>query len=95
MLNLSNNQITKIEGIDHLDQLAFLDLSHNLIDKFEPEKELPTNVLICRLNNNPIEKGDPDYRKKTVLACEFMTELDKIKVVAAERLVYQGLLPRS
>ena len=95
MLNLSNNKIASIDGIVHLNQLAFLDLSHNLIDKFTPDKELPKNVMIARLNNNPIEKDDPEYRKKIVLACEFLNELDKIKVVAAERFVYKGLLPPS
>ena len=95
MLNLSNNKIKSIDGIDHLNQLAFLDLSHNLIDKFTPDKELPKNVMIARLNNNPVEKDDAEYRKKIVLACEYLNELDKIKVVAAERFVYKGLLPAS
>ena len=48
---------------------------------------------MLRLNENPIEKQDPDYRKKIVCALEWLTELDKIKVIAAERMVYRGLLP--
>ena len=38
MLNLSHNKIGKIEGINHLPELAFLDLSSNEIEEFEPEK---------------------------------------------------------
>jgi len=47
------------------------------------------------LNENPVEKEDPDYRKKIVVALEYLTELDKIKVIAAERLIYRGLLPQT
>jgi len=47
------------------------------------------------MNENPVEKEDKDYRKKLVCALENLLELDKIKVVAAERLIYRGLLPNS
>lgn len=95
LLNLSNNLITKIEGLDHLSQLGFLDLSNNQIKEINPSKELPKNLCIFRLNENPVEKEDPDYRKKIVVALEYLTELDKIKVIAAERLIYRGLLPQT
>ena len=46
------------------------------------------------MNENPVEKAEPkEYRKKSVLALKFLTELDKIKVIEAERLFYRGLLP--
>jgi hypothetical protein len=46
------------------------------------------------MNENPVEKADPkEYRKKSVLALKFLTELDKVKVIEAERLFYRGLLP--
>jgi hypothetical protein len=47
--------------------------------------------MILRLNNNPVE----DYRKPMVVYLDDLTELDKIKVVQAERLWYKGLLPKQ
>jgi len=47
------------------------------------------------MNENPCAKEDEKYRHKIVVSLEYLTELDKIKVVAAERLVYRGLLPNS
>jgi len=94
MLNLSNNRITEIDGISHLPELAFLDISSNLIESYTPEEDLPESLIILRMNENPVEKADPkEYRKKSVLALKFLTELDKIKVIEAERLFYRGLLP--
>lgn len=43
---------------------------------------------------NPIEKGDPKYREKLVVALDDLCEVDKIKVIQAERLFYKGLLPK-
>jgi hypothetical protein len=50
--------------------------------------------MILRLNDNPIEKEDLKYREKNVLALDDLVELDKIKVIQAERLHYRGLLPK-
>lgn len=47
------------------------------------------------MHENPCAKEDPKYRHKIVVQLEYLTELDKIKVVAAERLVYRGLLPAA
>lgn len=69
MLNLSNNKITEIEGINHLPELAFLDISSNLIESYSPEVDLPKSLIILRMNENPVEKAEPkEYRKKSVLA---------------------------
>jgi len=69
MLNLSNNKITEIEGINHLPELAFLDISSNLIDSYSPDEDLPKSLIILRMNENPVEKAEPkEYRKKSVLA---------------------------
>lgn len=46
------------------------------------------------MTGNPIEKDDPKYREKTVVALDDLCELDKIKVIQAERLFYKGLLPK-
>ena len=48
-----------------------------------------------RLNGNPAENEDHNYRKQCVLALDWMTEMDKIKVVQAERMVYKGFIPAS
>ena len=43
--------------------------------------------------DNPCQKGMmKDYRKKLVLRLDILEELDKIKVVQAERLSYKGLI---
>jgi len=69
MLNLSNNKITEIEGINHLPELAFLDISSNLIESYSPDEDLPKSLIILRMNENPVEKAEPkEYRKKSVLA---------------------------
>lgn len=42
---------------------------------------------------NPCAKGEmKDYRKSLVLRLDNLEELDKIKVIQAERLTYRGLL---
>ena len=94
MLNLSNNKIKEIECLDHLSNLAFLDMSSNLIESYNPKKDFPPSIIILRMADNPFEKEDPkQYRKDSVLALDFLTEIDKIKVIQAERLFYKGLLP--
>ena len=95
MLNLGHNQIEEIIGIEHLNQLVFLDLSSNKIKEFNADQVFPKSINILRLNDNPVEKEDPNYRKQCVLALDWMTEMDRIKVVQAERMVYKGLLPPS
>lgn len=55
MLNLSNNKITEIEGISHLPELAFLDMSNNLIENYNPEEDLPQSTIILRMRDNPFE----------------------------------------
>lgn len=47
------------------------------------------------MNENPVEKSDPNYRKNCVVALDLLTEMDKIKVVQAERMVYKGFIPAS
>ena len=81
MLNLGHNQIEEIIGIEHLNQLVFLDLSSNKIKEFNAEQVFPKSINILRLNDNPVEKEDPNYRKQCVLALDWMTEMDRIKVV--------------
>jgi hypothetical protein len=95
MLNLSHNRIERLEGLKHLDQLVYLDMSSNKLSELDVEASLPGRINILKLNENPIETEDPDYRKKCVVGLQWLTEMDKVKVVAAERMVYLGLMPPS
>jgi hypothetical protein len=70
-------------------------MSSNKLAELDVEGSLPGGINILRLNDNPIEHEDPDYRKKCVVGLQWLTEMDKIKVVAAERMVYLGLMPAS
>jgi Leucine-rich repeat (LRR) protein len=90
-LALQNNQIKEIKGIKHLNNLAFLDLSYNKIKEYD-EKELPKNLLIFKLLGNPCEKSMVDSRKKAVLHCEILEEMDNIAIHISERMHYQGLV---
>jgi len=64
ILNLANNAITRVEGVEHLTQLALLDLSFNKIEECTPSKDLPPNLSYLRMNNNPVAENDEDtYRK--------------------------------
>ena len=94
-LNLSDNQIEIIEGIDHLNNLANLNLSGNFIVEYNPLRQFPKEIVYLQMQGNPVEKSDPDYRKKGVLALELLLEFDRLKVVQAERMTYSGLLPKS
>jgi hypothetical protein len=44
------------------------------------------------MNGNPCIKAKKDYRKQVVLYLNLLEELDKIKVIQAERLAYKGLV---
>jgi hypothetical protein len=46
--------------------------------------------MILKLQGNPVDSKT--YRKRAVLHCERLEELDRIKVVAAERMAYRGLI---
>ena len=86
---LHHNQIKCVEGLKHLKKLAFLDLSHNLIEEIPDVSELPgENMMILKLSGNPVK----DYRKRVVLHMPRLEELDRVKVIEAERLAYRGLI---
>ena len=93
ILNLSNNKIEKIEGLVDLPELAFLDISFNQIKTINPKRELPKSMTYLRLHDNPVATSDPDYRKKCVVALDMLLEMDRVKCVMEERMIYRGLLP--
>ena len=75
-----------------MSSLVLLDLSSNLIEEYDEKRDLPKNLSYLRLNDNPVASTE-DYRKCNVLALANLVELDKVKVLEAERLFYRGLLP--
>ena len=78
-LALQGNQISKIENLKHLEQLKFLDLSKNKIESVDIE-EIPTNLLVLRLDSNPCCESTEDYRKSIVSALPQLEELDRLSV---------------
>jgi internalin A len=54
-LSLSNNQLTKIEGLEQLTNLSELNLSWNQITKIEGLEQL-TNLSVLELHNNQLTK---------------------------------------
>lgn len=74
-----------------MNKLSFLDLSNNEIEKLEVE-ELPQNLMILKMIENPVAKKSATYRKEVVVKLESLEELDRIKVIPAERLAYKGLI---
>jgi Leucine-rich repeat (LRR) protein len=53
-LALQKNKITKVEGIKHLPNLQFLDLSENMIEEIDIATELPASLIFLKLIKNPI-----------------------------------------
>lgn len=52
-------------------------------------REFPSdNLMILKMQGNPVT----DYRKRMVLHLPKLQELDRVKVVEAERLTYRGLI---
>ena len=99
-LSLAKNKLTAIENMGHLESLQFLDLSNNLIEAVPYLNELPANLLSLKLIGNPIERQASEsnklaaYRKPFVLHLSQLEDLDKMEILAVERMSYQGTLPR-
>lgn len=57
---------------------------------------LPANLVVLKLHGNPCIGADNKfaYRREFVKELGDLEELDKIKVLPAERLSYQGHLPK-
>lgn len=60
-----------------------------MIEQVDPVRELPDNLMVLKMLENPCTKEN-GYRKKVVLGLKSLEELDRIKVVVAERMSYQG-----
>ena len=100
-LSLAKNKLTDIANLNHLVALQFLDLSDNQIEAVSDLNQLPSNLLSLKLKGNPIEQQASEsgrlaaYRKPFVLHLTQLEDLDKLEIVAAERMSYLGTLPRS
>jgi len=68
-----------------------LDISFNQIDRLDVS-ELPKNLMILKMMENPVAKNHPTYRKEIVVNLEKLEEFDRVKVIPAERLAYKGLI---
>ena len=68
-----------IEGLWHLDNLSFLDVSHNNIEAFDPN-ELPSSLKVLRVAGNPcaVKLKDPasNERKELLEALPWLQTLD-------------------
>ena len=99
-LSLSRNKLTSVMHLIHLKQLLCLDLSHNRIEEVDLG-QLPPNLLSLTLTGNPIEQRAREsgkisqYRKPFVLQLDSLQQMDKIEIIAAEKMTYQGILPRK
>lgn len=78
----------------YLNDLEFLDVSNNKIEEIDIEDGLPSSLLFLKVKGNLFRTDTFDYRKEYVLLLENLIELDRIEVQPAERLSYQGILPR-
>ena len=71
-----------------------------MIEDVADLNELPSNLLALKLIGNPIEQRAMSskqlsiYRKPFVLHLRLLEDLDKIEIDAAERMTYEGTLPR-
>ena len=99
MLHLGENLISNWFDTSYLPQLNFIDLSQNKLSDSSNLSKLSKSIVMLRLHGNPLcSELDGDrftYRKPFVLALPELEELDGISVIAAERLSYQGLLPKK
>ena len=90
-LALQNNLIKELKGLKQWVNLAFLNISYNKIKEFDIG-ELPKNLFILKLRNNPWEKSMPNLRKSIVIHWELLEDLDGVSVNIAERMHYQGIV---
>ena len=95
-LSLAENAIEEWFDIRYLGKLNFLDLSQNKLKDNGADK-LPKSLIILSLQENPLTRESDNqfaYRKPYVLELPELEEMDSVNVIAAERLSYQGLLPK-
>lgn len=80
MLDFSNNQVSKLEGISHLTQLEELWGSNNTLSSFEEvERELrdKENLETVYFEGNPLQTKSPAlYRNKVRLALPQVKQID-------------------
>ena len=94
-LALQNNLLDNLgSSLTYLHDLEFLDLGQNRIETLSIEDSLPPSIMFLKLRGNPIAAQPLKYRQPFVEQLADLQELDKIRVMPAERLSYQGMLPK-
>lgn len=82
MLDVSGNKITRIEGLQGLNQLEEFWANDNLIDTFQGLEEHlgPKNcpkLETIYLEGNPVQKTEgAAYRRKIILNCPQISQID-------------------
>ena len=89
VLNLSFNNITKIENISHLNNLRIIDLSNNLLEEFEYELIPRKNMIYLYMYYNPFFKKINffEYRSIIIINFEKIERIDKLQINDRERLL--------
>jgi hypothetical protein len=85
---LEGNLIVKIEGLQTLFNLLYLNLANNKIEELE-YRAIPKEIAILKIGGNPCTNNE-GYRKELIEYFELLDELDGISVVR-ERFLNKGL----
>ncbi|MDO9334463.1 MAG: leucine-rich repeat domain-containing protein [Dehalococcoidales bacterium] len=90
-LMLADNRIRVVEGLEGLDKLIFLDLSHNLIEVLDTGSaddasvcQLPEGLISLNFRGNPFTQ-DEDYVEHVVTVSPYLKALDGQRVTNAMR----------
>ena len=96
VLDISNNQITHLTGLDHLKLLEEFWASSNLISSFEEvEKQLANKdeLKTVYFEMNPLQLRSPAlYRNKVKLALPQVQQIDASKEQSCRRFPWTSLL---
>jgi Leucine-rich repeat (LRR) protein len=86
-LALQSNQIAAWPDLSYLQSLEFLDISSNKL-AVQGSDYLPTSLLVLKLQGNPCAATDHKYlyRKDYVITLPQLEELDRLRILPAERL---------
>ncbi|KAL7977174.1 hypothetical protein Chor_009123 [Crotalus horridus] len=86
-LSLSGNYINKVQNLQSLLKLKFLDLSQNCIDTLDID-ELPLNLAILDLTGNKC-RNQKGYRECVLAALPHLIELDN-KAISKQKIILQN-----
>jgi hypothetical protein len=84
-VNLSNNRLCELKGLEQFERVSRLNLSGNLIGEWEQLRFLPFSVTHVWLAGNPI-CAHPNYRHRVMWAVQGVMVIDGAEVTADERV---------